>query len=67
MSFPISETIKWLEIEKHVYDVVIRGADVVKMDPEGALGPYYQRDHYRTGQTRWQKVQRFASRKNFTW
>ena len=66
-NFPIGETSKMLEIEKQVYYVVVRGADVVKMDPRGELGPLYQRDHYRTGQTRWRKVQRFASRKTFTW
>lgn len=67
ISFPIAETRKALEIEKYVYDVVLRGADVVKIDPPGVLGPFYQRDHYRTGETRWRKVQRFATTREVAW
>ena len=67
VSFPIAETKKLLEIEKRGYNVVIRGADVVKMDPPGVLGPFYQRAHYRTGQTRWRKVARFAPSKTAQW
>ena len=67
VNFPIYETNKMLEIEKHTYNVVTRGAEVVKIDPPGELGPLYQRDHYRLGQTKWRKVQRFASKKIFEW
>lgn len=65
--FPIAEAKKDLEIEKDIYNVIIRGADVVKMEPPGVLGPFYQRDHYRTGQTRWRKVQRFVCDKLISW
>ena len=67
VDFPITETRKYLEIEKHLYHVVIRGADVVKMDPPGVRGPFYQRDHYRTGQTRWSKRKRFAPYEEIVW
>jgi len=67
VSFPIAETKKLLEIEKHIYNVVLRGADVVKIDPPGVLGPFYQRAHYRTGQTCWRKVARFVPSKIVQW
>ena len=67
VSFPIAETTKCLEMEKRLYNVVIRGADVVKMDPPGVRGPFYQRDHYRSGQTRWRQVERFAPAQAVVW
>ena len=67
VSFPIAETSKYLEIEKQIYRVVIRGADVVEIDPPGERGPFYQRDHYRTGQTRWRTLQRFAPSEEIDW
>ena len=67
VSFPIAETSKHLEIEKQLYHGVIRGADVVNMDPPGSRGPFYQRDHYRTGQIHWRKVQRFAASEELNW
>ena len=67
VTFPISETGKCLEIEKQLYNVVIRGADVVKIDPPGVRGPLYQRAHYRSSQTRWRKVPRFAPSKEVVW
>ena len=67
VDFPIAETRKYLEVEKQVYDVVIRGAEVVKIDPPGELGPFYQRDHYRSGQTRWRKLERFAPSEEVVW
>jgi hypothetical protein len=67
VSFPIAESKKYLEIEKHVYDVVVRGAEVVKMEPPGVLGRFYERDHYRSGETRLRTVKRFVSDKNVEW
>ena len=67
VAFPIAETRKRLEIEKQIYNVVVRGADVVEMDPSGVLGPLYQRDHYRTGETRWRKVTRFVPENDVCW
>ena len=65
--FPIGETSKYLEIEKSLYRVVIRGADVVEIDPPGVRGPFYQRDHYRRGETRWHQVRRFAPATEVEW
>lgn len=60
IDFPITETSKYLEVEKQVYDVVVRRAEVVHIDPQGELGPFYQRDHYHSGVTRWRKLERFV-------
>ena len=67
VSFPIAETTKLLEVEKHVYNVTIRGADVVNVDPAGELGPLYQRDHYRRGQTLCRKASRFVPHNDVRW
>mgnify|MGYP001044072599 CR=1 FL=1 len=64
---PITETKKLLEIEKRLYEIVIRGANVVHIDPPGVRGPFYQRSDYRTGQTRWRKVERFIPCKAIDW
>jgi hypothetical protein len=67
ITFPIAETGKYLEIEKQLYNVVIRGADVVKIDPPGIRGPFYQRDHYRTDETRWRQAKRFVPAADVVW
>jgi len=67
VAFPIVETRKRLEVEKQIYNVVVRGAEVVEMDPAGTLGPLYKRDHYRTGETRWRKVTRFIPNREICW
>ena len=67
LSFPVSDTEKLLEIEKRFYQVTMRGADVVHIDPPGVRGPFYQRDHYRTGQTRTRKVHRFVADETVLW
>ena len=43
------------------------GADVVHIDPPGVRGPLYQRAHYRGGETRWRRVQRFVSDETVAW
>ena len=65
--FSITEIKRLLEIEKRGYGVTIRGADIVEMKPSGVLGPFYERDYYRTGETRWRRVDRFVTDKTIAW
>jgi len=67
VSFPISERTERRTIEGSDYTFVLRGNDVVAVDPVGKYLPLYQRNHYRTGQPLYQKVQRFVSSQQFAW
>jgi len=49
------------------YRLVIKGNDVVDIDPPGKLGPLYQRSHYRKGEVRWQSVERFVPDQVHRW
>jgi len=61
LTFPISERRETVWIEKESYDLVVKGNDVVAIDPPGRQCPLYQREHYRQNTTRWRKVERFVS------
>ena len=67
VSFPIEERTVVEMIGCVLYTLVIRGNEVVFIDPPGKNHPLYQRAHYREHQTRWRKVSRFVSRENLTW
>ena len=67
MTFPISERTEKRTIEGFDYTFVVRGNDVVYVDPPGKYFPIYQRAHYRTGRPLYQKVVRFVSGENFGW
>jgi hypothetical protein len=67
MTFPISERTEKRRIEKFDYTFVIRGNDVVQVDPPGKYCPFYQRGHYRTDQPLYQKVTRFISPQELQW
>ena len=67
VTFPMTERMELLEYQKRRYEVTFRGADAVAIDPPGTRGPFYQRQHYRTGKTPTKKVQRFASTENIEW
>jgi hypothetical protein len=68
MTFPIAErtlkqTIMGIDLE-----MVIKGNDVVKMDPPGEYYPFYQqRSHYRQGKPRWVSRDRFLSTYGLAW
>ena len=47
LTFPISERTEEVWIEKRRYTVVIKGNEVVRIDPPGSVCPIYQREHYR--------------------
>lgn len=67
ISFPISERMERRSIEGSDYTFVLRGNDVVSVDPMGTFLPLYQRAHYRSGSPLYAKVTRFVSSQEFPW
>jgi hypothetical protein len=65
--FPISERTVKETIGTVPYTLVLRGDTVVAIDPPGKNGPLYQREHFRKGEVRWRKAQRFVSDEQFTY
>ena len=61
LTFPISERVDTVYIEKERYTLIRKGNDVVAIDPPGQYCPLYQRAHYRVNSTRWRKIERFVS------
>ena len=49
------------------YTMIIRGNSVVSIDPPGKYNPLYQGGHYRTGETLYQKVERYIPEDEFPW
>jgi hypothetical protein len=60
MNFPISERTEITSIGGVSYTLIIKGNDVVSIDPPGRWHPFYQREHYRE-KVRWVKRERFVS------
>ena len=48
-------------IEKQKYTLLMKGNDVITIDPPGQTCPLFRRDHYLTNTTRWRKMERFVS------
>ena len=67
MTFPIEERTERVIIEKERYSLVLKGNEVVVIDPPGRYAPLYQRDHYRENGTRWRQIERFVSDKQIHW
>jgi len=67
MRFPIAERTEKVWIEKRQYTLVIKGNDVVAIDPPGQACPLYDRSHYRMNRTRWKEQLRFASAEEIEW
>ena len=67
MTFPISERTDSIWVEKHKYNIVRKGNEVVAMNPPGEFCPLYLRDHYRVNDTRWRKTERFVSDESIHW
>jgi len=59
MTFPISERTVKTSIGGVSYTLIIKGNDVVFIDPPGQWHPFYQRAHYRE-KVRWVKRERFV-------
>ena len=67
VSFPIAERTVEVSIEKHVYTLILRGNEVIKISPPGQCCPLYQRDHYRQDDVRWRKMTRFLADEQIFW
>ena len=66
LTFPIAERSEDVYVEKQRYTVVVRGSDVVCMEPAGKYFPLYQRRHLREA-TRWRYAERFVSEEAIHW
>jgi hypothetical protein len=67
VTFPISERTEKRRIQGYDFSFIVRGNDVVAVDPPGKYSPLYQRGHYRTGRPLYQKVTRFISAQDVAW
>jgi len=69
IEFPIEERTVTVEPpfgEFSKVTLVLKGNDVVEIDPRGPNYPFYQREHYRQGQTLWKRVSRFEPAELFS-
>jgi len=60
LTFPIVERTVKTKLGGRLYTLVIKGNEVVSIDPPGKHYPYYQRDHYRENKARWVNRERFV-------
>ena len=63
MTFPISERLTSQWVQGHQYNLILKGNDVVSIDPVGTIAPIFLRHHYRANGTRWHKIERFVADK----
>ena len=61
ITFPIYERTVVEKIGGAEYELVLRGNDVVSIDPAGAWGALYRRSHRRSSEVEWRKVSRFVA------
>jgi len=59
-TFPISERTVEEIIGEVPYTLIIKGNDVVSIDPPGRFHPFYQRAHYRGDEVHWVTHNRFV-------
>lgn len=67
LCFPITERSLKTRLGGRPYELIIRGNEVVSIDPPGKYYPYYQRNHYREDQVRWKRRNRFVSDRLIQW
>ena len=67
VTFPIAERTVKTTIGGKPYTLIIKGNDVVFIDPPGRWYPFYQRAHYRENQVRFRKITRFVSEQLIHW
>ena len=60
VTFPIYERTVETTIGEVPYSLIIKGNDVVSIDPPGKWYPFYQRAKYRENQVRWVTRERFV-------
>ena len=65
--FPVPERTEKVKCFGDEYAIIRRGNTVVSIDPPGKIRPYYQRGHYRNGETLWKKVVRFVPEDELEW
>ena len=56
LTFPIVPHRETVWIEKQKYTLLMKGNDVITIDPPGATCPLFRRDHYLTDATRWRTM-----------
>ena len=61
LTCPIKERSDSLRIMGKDYKVVVRGNEIVDVDPPGQRKPIFHRPEYRTDETQWHTVDRFIS------
>ena len=61
VSFPIAERRVDTTIGDLPYRLIVKGNDVVSIDPPGQWYPFYQRAKYRDGRTQWIEQERFVA------
>ncbi len=61
ITFPIAERTVAATIGRQPYTVVVRGHDVVAIDPAGVWNPFYQRAQQRTAPAQWVERERFIA------
>lgn len=67
LTFPVSERIDVVDVQKARYTLVRRGNEIVQIDPPGRYAPLYQRQHYRSDAVRWRRIERFVSEETIRW
>jgi hypothetical protein len=67
VTFDIFERTENRKIEEFDYSFIIRGNDVVQIDPPGRYCPLYQRAHYRSGKPLFRNVERFVAQEEVAW
>ena len=67
VTFPLAQRRETVWIEKQRYSLLLKGNEVISIDPPGLTCPLFQRDHYLSSETRWRKVERFISNESFTY
>ena len=67
LTFPISERLETLWVEKRGYRAVFRGNTCVAINPPGTNSPLFQRQYLRSENTRWRQQERFVPRQSLTW
>ena len=67
VTFPITERKVEVDIQKQHYYLTVKGNDVVDIYPRGRFAPFYQRNYYRSIDTRWRTLPRFVSAEFILW
>ena len=67
LTFPIGDHTEKVWIEKEHYTLSRRGNNVLSISPRGQWYPFYQGEHYRSGQTRWREQARFIPEHEVDW